>query len=126
MYPVTQDTPVPTGENGEVSSKNDDLSVIRRHEIYTRQSDSEDSRVSIKSSVYKSKDEIFEGKSVQKPAATQVRDSALIHTDLKSKKTLDTKHGESEPESSDHVTESSKAAKKREKNTPKKDEISWI
>jgi cell division GTPase FtsZ len=126
MYPVTQDTPVPTGEIGEVSSKNDDISVIRRHEIYSRQSDSEDSRVSIKRSVYKSKDEIFEGKRVQKPAATQVRDSALIHTDLKSKKTLDTKDGESEPESRDHVTESSKAAKKREKNTPKKDEISWI
>ena len=126
VHPVTQDTPVPEDPNGEVSVDDDDLSVIMRHEVNSGQMDSEDSKVSIKNSTHKSKDEIFEGKGVQKPATPQVRDSALIHTDLKSKKNLsESKDVESEPGSSDHVTESSRTSKKREKNTPKKDDISW-
>jgi hypothetical protein len=126
VHPVTQDTPVPEDPKGEVSLDDDDLSVIIRHEVNSRQMDSEDSKVSIKNSAHKSKDEIFEGKGVQKPATPQVRDSALIHTDLKSKKNLsESKDVESEPGSSDHVPESSRTSKKREKNTPKKDDISW-
>ena len=126
VHPVTQDTPVPEDPNGEVSLDDDDLSVIMRHEVNSGQMDSEDSKVSIKNSAHKSKDEIFEGKGVQKPATPQVRDSALIHTDLKSKKNLsESKDVESEPGSSDHVPESSRTSKKREKNTPKKDDISW-
>ena len=89
--------------------------------------DSEEVKVSSKNSAYKSKDEIFKGKSVQRTAAPRVRDSALVHTDLKSKKNLEeSKNVESEPGSSDQITESSKAPKKREKNTTKKDDISWI
>jgi hypothetical protein len=127
VHPVTQDTPIPQDESTEVSVEDDNLSVVRHHEVYTRQTGSEDSKVSIKNSAYKSKDEIFEGKGVQRPTAPQVRDSALIHTDLKSKKTLgESKDVESDPGSSDHVTESSKTPKKREKNTTKKDDISWI
>jgi cell division GTPase FtsZ len=126
VHPVTQDTLVPEDPKGEVSVDDDDLSVIMRHEVNTRQIDSEDSKVSIKKSAHKSKDEIFEGKGVQKPATPQVRDSALMHTDLKSKKNLsESKDVEGEPGSSDHVTESSRTSKKREKNTPTKDDISW-
>ena len=126
-HPVTQDTPIHQDEGTEVSVEDDNLSVVRHHEVYTRLTGSEESKVSIKNSAYKSKDEIFEGKGVQRPAAPQVRDSALIHTDLKSKKTLgESKDVESDPGSSDHVTESSKTPKKREKNTTKKDDISWI
>ena len=126
VHPVTQDTPVPEDPKGDVSLDDDDLSVIMRHEVNSRQMDSEDSKVSIKNSAHKSKDEIFEGKGVQKPATPQVRDSALIHTDLKSKKNLSESKGvESEPGSSDYVPESSGTSKKREKNTPKKDDISW-
>jgi hypothetical protein len=127
VHPVTQDTPIPEDEKGEVSVEDDDLSVIKRPDVYSRQTDSEELKVSIKNSAYKSKDEIFEGKGIQRTTAPQVRDSSLIHTVLKSKKTLrESKNVESEPESSDHVTESSKAPKKREKNTTKKDDISWI
>jgi cell division GTPase FtsZ len=126
VHPVTQDTLVPEDPKGEVSVDDDDLSVIMRHEVNTRQIDSEDSKVSIKKSAHKSKDEIFEGKGVQKPVTPQVRDSALMHTDLKSKKNLsESKDVEGEPGSSDHVTESSRTSKKREKNTPTKDDISW-
>jgi len=127
VHPVTVDTSIPEDENGEVSIEDDDLSVIKRNEVYSRQMDSENSKVSLKNSAYKSKDEIFEGKGVQRPVTPQVRDSALIHTDLKSKKTPgESKDVESEPGGSNHVTEeSSKATKKREKNTTKKDDISW-
>jgi hypothetical protein len=124
---LTQDTRIPEGENRDASPEDDDLSVINRPDVYSRHMDSEESKVSIKNSAYKSKDEIFEGKSVQTTSGPQVRDSALMHTDLKSKKTLrESKNGESGPGSSDHVTESSTTPKKREKNTPNKDDISWI
>jgi tubulin-like protein CetZ len=124
---VTQDTVVPEEQKGEVTVEDYDLSAIKRPEVNSRHMDSEDSKVSIKNSALTSKDKIFDGKGVQRPAAPQVRDSALIHTDLKSKKTLSTsKDVESEPDSSDNVTESSKKSKKREKNTSKKDDISWI
>ncbi len=127
VHPVTQDIPIPEDENGDASVEDDDLSVIRRPDVYSRQTDSEELKVSIKNSAYKSKDEIFEGKGIQRTTAPQVRDSALIHTDLKSKKTLgESKNVESEQGSSDHVTESSTTPKKREKNTTKKDDISWI
>jgi len=127
VHPVTQDTPPPEDENGGTSVEDDDLSIIRRPDVYSGQTDSEKLKVSIKNSAYKSKDEIFEGKGIQRTTAPQVRDSALIHTDLKSKKILgESKNVESEQGSSDHVTESSTVPKKREKNTPKKDDISWI
>jgi len=127
VRPVSQDTPVPEEKNGEVSVEGDDLSVIRRPEVNSRPMDSEDSKVSIKNSAHVSKDKIFEGKGVQRPVVPQARDSALIHTNLKSKKTLSaSKDVESDPDSNDHVTESSRTSKKREKNTPKKDDISWI
>jgi hypothetical protein len=114
-------------ENRDAYDEDDDLSVIKRPDVYSRQTDSKESKVSIKNSAYKSKDEIFEGKGVQRTTASQVRDSSLIHTDLKVKKPLgESKNVESEPRSSDPVTESSKAPKKREKNTPKKDDIFWI
>jgi hypothetical protein len=127
VHPVTRDTPVPDDVNGNVSIDDEDLSVIKRHTVYSRQMNSEESKVSIKNSAYKSKDDVFEGKGVRKPAVPQVRDSALIHTDLKSKKNIgESKSGESDTGSSDIVTESSTVPKKREKTTTKKDDISWI
>ena len=126
VHPVTQDTPIPEDENRDASVEDDDLSVIKRPDVYSRQTNPEELKVSIKNSAYKSKDEIFEGKGIQRMTAPQVRDSALIHTDLKSKKIQgESKNVESEPGSSDHITESSKAPKKREKNITKKDDISW-
>jgi len=123
---VTRDTNIPDDVNGD-GSIDDDRSVIKRHTVYSRQMNSEESKVSIKNSAYKSKDEVFEGKGVRRPAAPQVRDSALLHTDLKSKKNIgESKGDESDPGSSDQVTESSKVPKKREKTTTKKDDISWI
>jgi tubulin-like protein CetZ len=126
VHPVTRDTNIPDDVNGD-GSIDDDRSVIKRHTVYSRQMNSEESKVSIKNSAYKSKDEVFEGKGVRRPAAPQVRDSALLHTDLKSKKNIgESKGDESDPGSNDHVTESSKVPKKREKTTTKKDDISWI
>ena len=127
VHPATQDTPVPEDKNRDAYVEDDDLSVIRRPEVHSRQPDSEELKVSIKNSAYKSKDEIFEGKGIQRTTAPQVRDSALMHTDLKVKKIPgESKNVESEQGSSDHVKESSTVPKKREKNTSKKDDISWI
>jgi len=127
VHPVTQDIPIPEDENRNTYIEDDDLSVIKRPDVYSRQTDPEKLKVSIKNSTYKSKDEIFEGKGIQRTTAHQIRDSALIHTDLKVKKTLgESKNVEREPGSSDQVAESSKAPKKREKNITNKDDLSWI
>ncbi len=126
VHPGTHDTPVPENETRDANDEGDDLSGIKRP-IYPGQTESGERKVSIKNSAYKSKDEIFEGKGIQKTTGPQVKDSTLIHTDLKPKKTIgESKSGESDPGSSDQVTESSRKPKKGEKNTSKKDDISWI
>jgi len=127
VHQETHDTPAPEDETRDADVEGDDLSGIRRPNIYPRQTASEEKKVSIKNSAYKSKDEIFEGKGIQKTTGPQVKDSALIHTDLKTKKTIgESRIGESELGSSDQVMESSGKPKKGEKKTPKKDDISWI
>jgi hypothetical protein len=64
----------------------DDLSIIRRPDSYSRQHDPEEMKIGIKKPAIKTKDAIFEGKDIQKMTASLVRDSALMHTELKSKK----------------------------------------
>ena len=127
VHPGAHDTPVPENETKDIYGEGDDLSGIKRPDIYPGQPASEEKKVSIKHSAYKSKDEIFEGKGVHKTTGPQVKDSALLHTDLKQKKIPGgSGSGEREPGSNDQVTESSGTSKKGEKNTPKKDDISWI
>jgi len=124
--PVMQEANIPEDKNEKSSIDDDDLSLIKRPE-YFRQPDSEELKVGIKSSAYKSKDAIFEGKDIHKMAAPQVRDSALMHTDLKSKQTpAESKVIENEPGSADRDKESSDSPNKRERKTLKKDDISWI
>jgi hypothetical protein len=126
VHPGTHDTTVPEKETMETYIEGDDLSVIKRH-ISPGQTASEERKVSVKNSAYKSKDEIFEGKGIQKTTGPQAKDSALMHTDLKPKKTPgESRTGESGQGSSDQVTELSGKTKKGEKNTTKKDDISWI
>jgi cell division GTPase FtsZ len=126
VHPVMQEKNISEDKNEKDYVDDDDLSIIKRPE-YSRKPDSEELKVGIKNSPYKSKDAIFEGKGIHKMAAPQVRDSALMHTDLKSKKTLgESKVVESAPGDADRGTESADPPSKREKKTPKKDEISWI
>jgi cell division GTPase FtsZ len=126
VHPVMQEANIPKDKNEKDYIDDDDLSIIKRPE-YFRQPDSEELKIGIKNSAYKSKDAIFEGKGIHKMAAPQVRDSALMHTDLKSKKTSgESKVVESEPGSADRGKESSDSPNKRERKTPKKDDISWI
>ena len=123
--PVSQDANIP-GDKNEKDDVDDDPSIITRPE-YSWQPDSEDLRVGIKSPAFKSKDAIFEGKGIHKMGAPRVQDSALMHTELKSKKTPgESKVVESEPGSADRDTESSDSPNKREKKPPKKDDLSWI
>ena len=126
VHPVMQEENIPEDKNGK-AYVDDDLSIIKRPDVYSRQPDSEGLKVGIKNSAYKSKDAIFEGKGIHKMTAPQVRDSALMHTNLKSKKTPgESKVVESEPGSADHDIESSDSPNKREKKNSKKDDISWI
>jgi hypothetical protein len=126
VQPVIQEENIPEDMNGN-DYVDDDPSIITRPDVYSRQYDSEELRVDIKNSAYKSKDAIFKGKGIHKMAAPQVRDSVLMHTDLKSKKNAgESKIVESKPGNTDRDTESSDSPNKREKKTPKKDDISWI
>jgi hypothetical protein len=76
-----------TGDKDEKSSvDDDDLSIIRRPDVYSRQYDPEAMKIGIKKPAIKSKDAIFEGKDIHKMAAPRVKDSSLMHTELKPKK----------------------------------------
>jgi hypothetical protein len=76
-----------TGDKDKKSSvDDDDLSIIRRPDVYSRQDDPEAMKIGIKKPAIKSKDAIFEGKDIHKMPPPRVRDSALMHTELKSKK----------------------------------------
>ena len=127
VSPVVQEETITGVKNEKSSVDDDDLSIIRRPDVYSRHHDSEEMRIGIKKHVIKSKDAIFKGKDIHKMTSPQVRDSALMHTDLKSKKTpVESKVIESEKGSIDHDTESSDSTNKREKKTVKKDDFSWI
>ncbi|MCK9590912.1 MAG: tubulin/FtsZ family protein [Methanoregula sp.] len=126
VHSVKEDTQINKTENKDAFNE-DELSVIKRPAGNSRQIDSEELKVRTKHSAYKSKDHIFGGKGIQKTAPPQVKDSVLIHTDLKSKKSIgESKNVENTPEGGDNVTESSNAPAKKEKNTLKKDDFNWI
>jgi len=97
-----------------------------RPDVYSRQADSEELKINIKNTTTKSTDHIFKGKGVQKSSGPQVRDSALIHTRLKSKKISVESKRTDEQENAEQTAEASKSADNREKTTVKKDDISWI
>jgi len=121
-----RETQVQTQENRDISGKDEGNSSVTQAEVYSRQSDSEGMKIDIKDSANKSKDHVFGGKNVHGTAGPQVRDSALIHTILKSKKSSVEPKVKDFSESADLNTEVCKSPDKREKNTSKKDDISWI
>ncbi len=121
-----RETQVPEREIKGFSGKDDDGSIIMRPEVYSRQADSEGIKIDTKKFANKSKDHIFEGKGIHRSAGPQVRDSALIHTDLKTKKNSMESKNKDEPESIVQITEAFKSPDNREKNASKKDDISWI
>jgi len=122
----TRDAQVPDNENRDVSGKDEDSSIIMRPDRYSSQVDSEELRIDSKNSANKIIDNIFKGKEVDKPAGPQVRDSALIHTRLKSKKDSVKSKVIKDAEIADQTTEASKSPGNREKKTLKKDDIPWI
>lgn len=81
-----RDPQIPEQGNESFSDNDDDRSFIKRSDADSSQGDSKEKRIEIKNSMSKSKDHIYNGKSVHTSASPQVRDSALIHTHLKSKK----------------------------------------
>jgi len=117
---------IPDKDTRDVSDNDNDSSIIMQPEVYSRQTDSDELKIDIKNTVTKSVDHILKGKGVQKPSGPQVRDSALIHTRLKSKKNSVESKSTDEQESVDQTAEAFKSSDNREKKTVKKDDISWI
>ncbi len=122
VHPVTPDTKV--YEEDSRNSEDDEISIINRSSNKTGSIDTEDLKVGIKKTVHRSKDHVFEGKGIRKAAAPQVKDSVLIHTSLKSKKS--TRESISEENSEERGDREDESSAKREKSTTKKDDINWI
>ncbi len=122
----TVEAQIPDKDYREGSDKDDDNSIIMRPDVYSRQADAEELKIDIKNTATRSTDRIFKGKGVQKPSGPQVRDSALIHTRLKSKKISVESKSMDEHESADQTAEASKSTDNRKKTPVKKDDISWI
>jgi tubulin-like protein CetZ len=121
---VRKHTSADEGEN-QGSVTDDELSFVRQSGDYETQTEREDAKVDLKNSAYKSKDHIFEGKRIQKNAPPQVKDSVLIHTDLKSKKSIrESKNNENASENSDEDVPDQNLKKERE--IQKKNDIRWI
>jgi hypothetical protein len=122
---VSKNTSADEHENQGSVTDDDELSFVRHPGDYETQTDREDAKVDLKNSAYKSKDYIFEGKRIQKKAPPQVKDSVLIHTDLKSKKSIreSNKNENTSENSDDDVIDPST---KQERNIQKKNDIRWI
>jgi hypothetical protein len=103
------------GDKDEKSSvDDDDLSIIRRPDVYSRQYDPEEMKIGIKKPAIKSKDAIFEGKDIHKMTAPRVKDSSLMHTELKPKKSSEESKGaESQQGSIDNDMESEDSTTKK-------------
>ena len=113
---VVQEGKITVDKDEKSYVDDDDLSIIRRPGVYSRQDDPEEMKIGIKKPAIKSKDAIFEGKDIHKMPPPRVRDSALMHTELKSKKTSEeTNSIESEKSSSDSDRESADSATKQQK-----------
>jgi hypothetical protein len=111
-----QEGKITVDKDEKSSVDDDDLSIIRRPDVYSRQDDPEEMKIGIKKPAIKSKDAIFEGKDIHKMPPPRVRDSALMHTELKSKKPLgESNIIESEKSSSESDRESADSAAKQQK-----------
>lgn len=83
--------------------------------------------LTIKDTTIRAKDRVFEGREVQKPKASAVKDASLIHTSLKPKKTL---HTRTIPmpaaDGTDEADETDNPEGKTNKKGKKPEDISWI
>jgi hypothetical protein len=83
--------------------------------------------IGIRDQIFRAKDAVFEGKGVRRSSLPPARDSTLLHTDLKSKKTSDeSPAGESDRIPGDNGPESNPQFKKRETPDEKDKGISWV
>jgi tubulin-like protein CetZ len=123
VHSELQEPPDQNRENRGSSGKDDTSSTILPSGRNSGQSDSERTKIELRSSSHKTKDHIFTGKGVPESSSPQVRDSVLMHTNLKSKK------NSTEPTDKDSSDgrnpEAIKSPDKKDKNS-KKEDLSWI
>ena len=86
--------------------------------------------IDIRDTPYRAKDQVFSGREVQKPKTAPARDTPLIHTRLKPKKSSPEQSAERgmEPDADQYDTDEQPDAprKKPEKKGRKQDDMSWI
>ena len=111
---------IPEKGGGGFSVKDDGKSPVMRQDESSGQDFYEGNKIEIKNPVSKSKDHNLEGKGVQRSVRSQVQDSALIHTHLKSKKNPKNRKNKDAQVGVNRNTEVFKSISHREKNGLKK------
>ena len=90
------------------------------------EADFEEMKVSVKDPRYRANDEIFGGKSVERTAVPQARDSGLIHTRLAQKKSVPGTGDENEEKLQEETASGQSQTPGKKRNiTTKKDDFSW-
>jgi hypothetical protein len=111
----------------EIHAIDEEISKLSGIEGTVVPSGSEKSKIEFKNTANKSDDAVLKGKNIQRTEPLRVRNSSLLHTDLKSKKTPGgSKNTGSEKESDEPAPESTKTQGNKEKSNTKKDDFSWI
>ena len=111
----------------EIHPIDEEISKLSGIEGTVVPSGSEKSKIEFKNTANKSDDAVLKGKNIQRTEPLRVRNSSLLHTDLKSKKTPGgSKNTGSEKESDEPAPESPKTQGNKEKSNTKKDDFSWI
>ena len=82
--------------------------------------------LTIRDTAIRAKDRVFEGRDVQKPKTSTVKDASLLHTSLKPKNALHIRRGDSAPvEDNGETTVPDSQDRKTNKKGKKPDDISW-
>lgn len=86
----------------------------------------EEEPVTVKDPLFRAKDGIFTGKSVRRTAVPKVRDTSLLHTNLKPKKPVEQADNNGERDNTPDNEAESSPEQHQDKKMKKRDDISWI
>jgi cell division GTPase FtsZ len=109
----------------DLSSSKEDISTVLSSVTSVSATTEDEMKIGMKDQSYRAKDTVFEGKGIREMDTPRVRDSALIHTELKSKKSADDSAGDEEMVRVDRSGDIPGLLKKRDKKISKKDDLTW-
>ena len=123
--PLPETSPVPKQEKYIPADESFLEEVIP--EEFDAETKTEGQAIEIKEPSFRAKDQIFEGKPVQKGFVPLPRDSALLKANLHlGRKTQNATDPESKNDPEERVQDGAESRKTRDKSIKKKDDISWI